>query len=61
MGSEGMPLYISQLVLKVLVAFQMNMNSLNEQTYEISKTQAIPISIPAIDADYANLTTIDEN
>ena len=59
MGSEGMPLY-KPISFEGAGGVPDEYEFFDEQTYQISKTQAIPISIPVIEADYANLKTIDE-
>jgi hypothetical protein len=59
MGSEGMPLY-KPISFEGVNGTPDEFEFFDEQTYQISKEQAIPISIPVIEADYANLITIDE-
>lgn len=58
MGSEGMPLY-KPISFEGANGQPDEFEFFDDATYEITKKQAIPISIPVIEADYANLKTID--
>lgn len=59
MGSEGMPLY-KPISFEGANGVPDEYEFFDEATYQISKTQAIPLSIPVIEADYSNLKTYDE-
>ena len=58
MGSEGLPLY-KPISFEGANGAPDEYEFFDEQTYQISKTQAIPISIPIITSEYANLRTIE--
>ncbi len=60
MGSEGLPLY------RMMTDESARGNGeyyefVDEETYQLSKTQAIPVAIPVITADYASLATVDQS
>jgi len=59
-GSEGMPLY-KPISFEGVNGTPDEFEFFDENTYLISKENAIPISIPIIQADYANLKTINED
>jgi hypothetical protein len=58
MGSEGMPLY-KPISVEGANGNPDEFEFFDNSTYELTKSQAIALSIPIIDADYANLKTID--
>lgn len=58
MGSEGMPLY-KPISFEGANGTPDEFEFFDEQTYQISKEQAIPISIPVISAEYINLRNIE--
>lgn len=58
MGSEGMPLY-KPISFEGAGGVPDEYEFFDEQTYQISKTQAIPISIPIITSEYSNLRTLE--
>jgi len=59
MGSEGMPLY-KPISVEGANGNPDEFEFFDNSTYELTKSQAIALSIPVIEADYANLKTIDE-
>lgn len=59
MGSEGMPLY-KPISFEGTNGTPDEYEFFDNSTYELTKTQAIPLSIPIIESEYANLKTIDE-
>lgn len=60
MGSEGMPLY-KPISFEGANGQPDEFEFFDNNTYEITKTQAVPISIPVVEADYANLKSIAED
>lgn len=58
MGSEGLPLY-KPISFEGANGAPDEYEFFDEQTYQISKTQAIPISVPVIEAEYTNLRTLE--
>lgn len=60
MGAEGMPLY-KPISYEGANGTPDEFEFFDNATYEITKSQAIPISIPAIEANYANLKSIAED
>lgn len=60
MGSEGMPLY-KPISFEGANGSPDEFEFFDDETYVISKEQAIPISVPVIEADYANLATLDRD
>jgi hypothetical protein len=60
MGSEGLPLY-KPISFEGANGVPDEYEFFDEQTYQISKEQSIPLSIPVINAEYMNLRTIEGN
>ena len=58
MGSEGMPLY-KPISVEGANGNPDEFEFFDNSTYELTKSQAIALSIPVIESDYANLKTID--
>jgi hypothetical protein len=58
MGSEGLPLY-KPISFEGAGGVPDEYEFFDEQTYQISKTQAVPISVPVIEAEYTNLRTLE--
>jgi len=58
MGSEGLPLY-KPISFEGANGTPDEFEFFDEQTYQVSKEQAIPLSIPVINAEYMNLRNIE--
>jgi hypothetical protein len=58
MGSEGLPLY-KPISFEGTNGTPDEFEFFDEQTYQISKEQAIPLSVPVIQANYINLKNIE--